>query len=469
MPFPNNFKFGASSSAFQIEGAYNIDNKGLSVADINSFKRSDIQADTKVAADFYHHWKQDIALMKELGLQLYRFSFSWARIIPDGDGEVNPKGLEFYDNVIDELLANDIEPFVTLYHFDLPYALVEKFNGWESRKCIDAFEKYARIVFEHFKDRVKYWQVHNEQNLMIRVNERMNITTKDYVEAERLRYQMDYHMSLAHAKASIACHEIISDSKIGPAISATMTYPLTNKPMDVYSARMNDLIKSEYLLDMHKNGEYPKYYLNYLKQKNIELVTEPEDTYYLKHELAKMDYMAVNYYRTLTSRYLEPTQEHPIGTRIEGMNIVDFNTYGYFMIESNKNLEASEYGAQIDPMGLRLVLNHYYHRYNVPIIIAENGLGTADELVERKVHDQYRIDYLKDHIKAVELAIEDGVEMWGYSLWSVMDLLSSHQGYKKRYGLIYIDRTDFDEKELKRIRKDSFYWYQNVIKNRSVD
>ena len=194
--FPDNFLWGASSSAFQIEGAWNEDGKGLTVADFNSFKRSEKQADTKVASDFYHHWKSDIALMKELGMKVYRFSLSWTRIIPDGDGEVNQKGLDFYRNVIEELVRQGIQPFVTLYHFDLPYALVEKYNGWEDRRCVYAFERYAKVCFEAFGDLVKYWQVINEQNLMIRVNERMNIYETDDWKADKMRAQMDYHIHL---------------------------------------------------------------------------------------------------------------------------------------------------------------------------------------------------------------------------------------------------------------------------------
>ena len=246
--FPDNFLWGASSSAFQIEGAWNEDGKGLTVADFNSFKRSEKQADTKVASDFYHHWKSDIALMKELGMKVYRFSLSWARIIPDGDGEVNQKGLDFYRNVIEELVRQGIQPFVTLYHFDLPYALVEKYNGWEDRRCVFAFERYAKVCFEAFGDLVKYWQVINEQNLMIRVNERMNIYETDDWKADKMRAQMDYHMFLAHALATKACHELVLDGKIAPAVSSTCTYPLTNKPEDVWSAKMNDAMKTVYCL-----------------------------------------------------------------------------------------------------------------------------------------------------------------------------------------------------------------------------
>lgn len=463
--FPDNFLWGASSSAFQIEGAYDEDNKGLSVADFNSFKKSHIQADTKVAADFYHNYEEDIDLMKELGMKTYRFSIAWTRIIPDGDGEINQKGIDFYNNVINKLVENNIEPFVTLYHFDLPFALVEKYNGWESRETVYAFERFAKICFKEFGDRVKYWQPHNEQNLIVRVNERINIYDEnDEYKIDKMRAQMDYNMCLAHALAVNACHEMIPESKIGPAVSSSVTYPLTCKPEDVYAARMNDNFKVYYMLDMHQYGEYPGYYMNYLKERNIMPVMKEGDKSILKK--AKMDFIAVNYYRTNCAEALKADDEHPLGSR-EGT--VDFNMYGLFKMSMNPNLKATEYGAAIDPSGLRVALNEYWQRYHLPLIITENGLGTPDILTEDgKVHDEYRIDYLRSHIEACALAIEDGVEMIGYCPWSFMDLLSSAQGFRKRYGLVYTNRTDDELLDLKRIKKDSFYWYQNVIKNNGL-
>ena len=462
--FPEHFLWGASSSAFQIEGGWDEDGKGMSVADYNSFKHSDKQADSKVASDFYHHWREDIALMKELGMKAYRFSLAWTRIIPDGDGEVNQHGIDFYNQVIDELISNGIQPLVTLYHFDLPYALVEKYNGWESRECAFAFERYARIRFQAFGDRVKIWQVHNEQNLMIRVNNRMNIYVEDDYQADKMRAQMDYHMFLAHALAVNACHELVKDGKVGPAVSSTCTYPLTNQPMDVWAARMNDNFKTNYCLEMHMNGEYPGYYMRYLKERNIVPQMPKADQEILKK--AKIDYIALNYYRTLCASYLPADEKHPIGSRVFRGNEVDFDQYGYCRDEKNENLKASEYGAQIDPMGLRLVLNDYYRRYHLPMIVTENGLGTADVLTEDgHVHDDYRIAYIDAHIDAISDAIEDGVEMMGYCPWSFMDLLSSHQGFKKRYGFVYVNREDHDLKDLRRIKKDSFMWYQKVIKD----
>ncbi|WP_349948324.1 glycoside hydrolase family 1 protein [Lacrimispora sp. BS-2] len=460
--FPENFLWGASSSAFQIEGGWDEGGKGLTVADVNSFKRSDIQADSKAASDFYHHWEEDIRLMKELGMEIYRFSISWARIIPDGDGETNQAGIDFYNKIIDGLLEQGIQPFITLYHFDLPYALVEKYNGWESRECVKAFERYANICFKAFGDRVTYWQVHNEQNLMVRVNERVNITADDPWEADRQRAQMDYHMFLAHALAVKACHSIIPNGKIGPAVSSTCTYPESNRPEDVWAARMNDWFKTDYCLDMHYYGCYPGYYMRYLEERNIVPVMEPEDEEILKG--AKMDFIALNYYRTLCVRYLPADEGHPAGERAFPINEVDFDQYGYFHHIKNEHLASSEYGAQIDPLGLRTVLNSYYQKYHLPLIITENGLGAADTLTEDgKIHDEYRISYLRAHIQAISQAMEDGVSVMGYSPWSFMDLLSSHEGFRKRYGFVYVNREDHDLKDMRRIKKDSYFWYRRVI------
>lgn len=457
--FPKDFLWGASSSAFQIEGAWDEDGKKMTVADYNSFKKSDIQADTKVASDFYHHFEEDIDLMKELGMKTYRFSISWARIIPDGEGEVNPKGIEFYNKVINKLIECNIVPFVTLYHFDLPFALVEKYNGWEGRQTVYAFERFAKICFKEFGNKVKYWQPHNEQNLIVRVEERINIyDEKDPLKIDKMRAQMDYNMCLAHALAVNACHEMIPNSKIGAAVSSSVTYPLACKPEDVYAARMNDNFKVYYMLDMHFYGEYPGYYLKYLRERDIIPHMEENDKEILKS--AKMDFIAVNYYRTNCAEAFPVSNNNELGTR-EGT--VDFSMHGYFKMSMNPNLKASEYGAAIDPSGLRVALNEYWQRYHLPLIITENGLGTPDVLEDGKVHDYYRIDYLRDHINACALAIEDGVEMLGYCPWSFMDLLSSAQGFRKRYGLIYTNRTDHDTLGLERIKKDSFYWYKKVI------
>lgn len=459
--FPGDFKWGAGSSAFQVEGGWNEDNKGLTVADVNAFKKSDNQADTKVASDFYHRFEEDILLMADLGLKTYRFSLSWARLFPDGDGEVNQKGIDFYNHIIDLLLSHKIEPLITLYHFDLPYGLVERYNGWESKETVEAFVRYAEVCYKNFGDRVKQWQINNEQNLMIRVNERMNID-EEHDNIEELRVLMDHHMFLAYGRASNLCHELVENGKVGPAISATVTYPATNKPEDVMAAIWNNRLKTDYCIHTHVFGEYPSYYLNYLKDVGIKLTVSNKDLDDLKK--AKVDFIGVNYYRTLTARYLKPTKENPIGKKIEGFNVVDYNMYGYWEIIKNENLKETEYGAQIDPNGLRIALNDYYSKFHKPLIITENGLGTEDRLdQEDSIKDSYRIEYIKSHINAIGEAISDGVDIFGYCVWSFTDILSSHQGFKKRYGLVYINREDFDLKDMRRIPKDSYYWYKDVI------
>ncbi|MBM7541638.1 glycoside hydrolase family 1 protein [Amphibacillus cookii] len=467
--FSNDFYWGAGSSAFQVEGGWDADGKGLTVADVNAFKKSEYQADTKVASDFYHKFEADINLMADLGLKMYRFSISWARIFPDGEGKINQKGIDYYNKIIDLLIERDIEPFITLYHFDLPYHLVEKYNGWESKETVAAFAEYAKTCYENFGDRVKKWQIHNEQNLMIRVNERMNIY-EDKGNVEQLRIRMDHNMFLAYAKASDLCHELVDNGQVGPSISSTVTYPATNKPQDVMSAIWNNRLKTDYCIHTHVFGAYPDYYINYLDDVGLNLEITDEDYDVMKK--AKVDFIAVNYYRTITTKYLEPTDKNLKGTKIKGFNEVDYNMYGYWEIIKNENLEETEYGAQIDPVGLRIALNDYYSKYHKPLIITENGLGTADELTkENKIHDGYRIDYIQSHIRAISEAINDGVDVFGYCVWSFTDILSSHQGFKKRYGLVYINRTDFELKDLKRIPKDSYYWYKKVIetKGSSID
>ena len=473
--FPENFLWGGAVAANQCEGAWNVDGKGVSCADLcTGGSRTTSKRITRAveegtfypsheAIDFYHHYKEDIALFAEMGFKCFRFSIAWTRIFPTGmEEEPNEAGLKFYDDVIEECLKHDIEPLVTISHYEMPFAMTEKYNGWESRRCVLAFERYARICFRAFGDRVKYWQVHNEQNLMVRVDERMNIDAADKWEADRLRAQMDYHMFLAHALAVKACHELVSGGKIGPAVSSCCTYPETPCPEDVWAAANNDWFKAEYCLDMHQYGRYPGYYRRYLKERNIMPSAEDGDEEILKWGAS--DYIAVNYYRTLCVRYLPADEIHPVGERCFPGNEVDFDQYGYFSHVKNPHLVSTEYGAQIDPMGLRIVLNRYYQKYRLPLLITENGLGAADILTENgKVHDSYRIDYLRRHIQACRQALDDGVELMGYSPWSFMDLLSSHEGFRKRYGFLYVDRNEHETGSLKRIKKDSFHWYRRVI------
>ena len=467
-PFPPDFLWGASSSAFQVEGGWDEGGKGPSIADVNSFARASRQATTKVASDFYHRWREDIDLMAELGLKAYRMSVAWSRVIPSGDGAVSEEGLAFYDQVIDRLLSRGIQPLVTLYHFDLPYELQQRYGGWADRRCALAFERFARVCFERFGDRVGIWQTINEQNLMVRVDERMGIATDDPLEADRLRAQMDYHMLLGNALATAACHELVRGGKVGPAISSSCTYPLTTRPEDVWAARMNDYLKSVYCLDAYWYGEYGALYRRYLEERGIVPVSFRGDAELLAQ--GRFDYLAVNYYRTLCASHLPASAEHPAGSRAYRGNEVDFDQYGWCRDERNECLEASEYGAQIDPTGLRIVLGDYWARYHVPMIVTENGLGAPDEVSDDgQVHDPYRIDYLRAHVRACADAIGDGVGLFGYSPWSFTDLLSSHQGFRKRYGFVYVNRDEHDLRDMRRIPKDSYRWYQQVIRSNGRD
>lgn len=457
--FKDNFLWGASTSAFQVEGAYNSDEKGLSVADIASFKSSDEYADTKVASDFYHKYKEDIKDMSELGLKSYRFSINWTRLFPNGDEvEVNEKGVQFYIDVFEELRKYKIEPIVTLYHFDLPYGLVKKYGGWQSRECIDDFVKYAKVCFERFGSYVNYWLTINEQNLMVRKDKLMMIEADSELEKEQIRHKMNHHMFLANAKVMALCHELCEDAKIGPTIAYLPSYPATSDPKDVMAALEADNLFNNYMSDVYVQGKYPQYYLNYLKHHNwLPNITE-EDKLVLSS--ARPDFLGFNYYVTFAAEYCPADYEEQDYTSI--LNLI---VPGYFKFTKNNYLQATEYGWQIDPVGFRKSLMDLYSRYQLPLMITENGIGTHDELsADNKIHDSYRIEYLKNHLSEMKKAIADGVEVISYNTWTFIDVVSSSNGFSKRYGLIYVDRTESDEKELARIKKDSYYYYQEVIK-----
>lgn len=465
--FPGNFLWGGSTSAFQIEGAYLEDGKGLSTADTRSFLKSDKQADTKVAMDHYHRYKEDVALMKELGMKSYRFSISWPRIFPNGDDLIpNQKGLDFYDNLINELIKNGIEPIVTLHHYDFPQALVDKYEGWLSRQSIEDFTRFAEIAYKNYGDRVKYWSTLNEQGIVAICSSMLGIKDDDMEVIAKKKHQMNYHMFLAHARAVNLCHEMLPEAKIAPVLSYMTVFPNTPKAEDVLAAKETEDFMSFYLTDVYYYGEYPTYYLNFLRENGWMFKTEPGDDLILKK--AKPDYIAINWYCTKISEkavgvdFKALVEEHPemadMAKEFYGMpNVTSF--------VENKYTTENEWGWNVDPVGLRIALRKMDDRYKLPIMITENGFGYKDVLEDGKINDDYRIDYLKSHIEQIRLAINDGVNVFSYNLWSFIDVLSSSDGINKRYGLVYIDREDFDEKELKRIPKKSFYWYGELIKN----
>lgn len=457
MKLPKDFLWGAATSAFQIEGAFNIDGKGLANTDVRFVPKG--MADTKVAADHYHHWKEDVDLMSELGLKTYRMGFSWSRIMPDESLVPNEKGLKFYDDLINYLLEKGIEPFVTLYHFECPQALVDAFGGWKNRKMIDAYVKYAEVCFKHFNGRVKKWVTVNEQLIATSAAGLSGPIIKDPYERSRSIYQSSYHVSLAEHLAILQLREIDPEAKIGPVSSIQVVYPISSKPEDVAAALQAEEMMEFYMLDLSVYGEYSPAASTWLKKRNLFPDTNVEDSKILKS--SKPDFIGVNYYFSICAQ----AEEKPF----------DFDTSFFWAsddcrIVTNSYLTKSEWmNMGIDPDGLYNGMRKIYDRYRLPMIVTENGMAISEQLDEdNKIHDNYRIDYLSKHIKQVEKLVSEGYPVFGYCPWSFIDVLSSHQGFAKRYGLVFIDRTDTDVKECRRIRKDSFYWYKNVIKNNGL-
>ncbi|APB76699.1 glycoside hydrolase family 1 protein [Paenibacillus polymyxa] len=454
--FPENFFWGASTSAYQVEGAWDEDGKGPSVIDMANHVEG--VTDFKVTSDHYHMFKEDVALMAEMGFKAYRFSIAWTRIYPQGAGEVNQKGIAFYSSLIDELIKYGIEPIVTMYHFDLPYAL-EKQGGWSKRETIDAFEQYAKILFENFGDRVKYWLTINEQNMLILHPGSIGTLDTSLENPQRVLYQQNHHMLVAQAKAMVLCHEMLPDAKIGPAPNIGVIYPASSKPEDTLAADNYAAIRNWLYLDMAVFGRYNHIAWSYLVEKGYEPVIEEGDMDILAK--GNPDFIAFNYYTSQT-----------VGESLDDGN--DFSHTGdqheivgepgAYRGSINPNLQTTEFGWEIDPVGFRTTLRQIYSRYHLPLIVTENGLGAFDKLEEGDVvNDPYRIDFFKKHIEQIQLAITDGVEVFGFCPWSAIDLVSTHQGSSKRYGFIYVDREEFDLKDLRRIRKQSFYWYQKLI------
>lgn len=454
--FPENFLWGASTSAYQVEGAYNLDGKSPSI--IDCYKHNEQYADFKIASDFYHHYKEDIKLFSELGLKAYRFSIAWTRIIPNGTGEINLKGLEFYNNVIDECIKYQIEPIITLYHFDLPYCLEEK-GGWGNRSTIEAFVNYASTLFKYFGTKIKYWLTINEQNTMILHPGAIGTPPNGKLPTKKDLYLQNHHMMLAQAKTIKEFRKICPQGKIGPALNLTTMYPETCNPEDAIAAHNWETLRNWSFSDIAVWGKYNALAYSYLKEKGIAPEITEEDKIILAD--AKPDFIAMNYYSTATIA-ASRGDSSDISARAGDQQIM-LGEPGVYRPGENPYLNKTQYGWIIDPIGLRYTLRKVYERYNLPILITENGIGANDKLENGKIHDQYRIDFISQHLKQLQLAITDGVEVLGYCPWAAIDLVSTHQGYQKRYGFIFVDRDEFDLKDLKRYKKDSFYWYKKVI------
>lgn len=462
-PFPKDFLWGASTSAYQVEGASLEDGKGPSCQDVKSVPAG--TTDLKVCADHYHRYKEDIALMAEMGFKAYRFSVSWSRILPDGTGKVNPKGIEYYNNMIDECLKYDMIPLVTMFHFDMPAALDQR-GSWSNRESVDWFLDYARILYENFGDRVKYWLTINEQNMLTLVGKVIGsmVIPEDCANELKEIYQQNHHMLVAQAKAMALCHEMLPDAKIGPAPNISLIYPASCKPEDILAAQNYNAVRNWLYLDVSVYGRYNNLVWSWLEEHDAAPEFAEGDAEALR--MGKPDFIGFNYYNTATCEEEDGTCEVTYAENQQDAS----GEKGMFRAAVNPYLTKTEFGWLIDPVGFRATMREIYSRYHLPLIVTENGLGAYDKLTEDgKVHDPYRIEYLRKHIEQIQLAITDGVEMMGYCPWSALDLVSTHEGIVKRYGFIYVDRDEFDLRTLNRYRKDSFYWYKKVIETNGKD
>lgn len=459
--FPKNFLWGGAVAANQCEGAYQEDGKGLSVQDVlprgirGSRTKLPTEENLKLEAiDFYHRYPQDIKMFAEMGFKVFRTSIAWSRIFPKGDEEQpNEAGLEFYDRVFEECRKYGIEPLVTLSHYETPLYLAETYNGWTDRRMIGFYERYVRTVFKRYRGKVKYWLTFNEINSLLHAPFMSGGIANMQGLTEQDLYQAAHHELVASALATKIGHEMMPDAMIGCMILSMPTYPLTPSPDDVIAA-MDAEHRNYFYGDVHVRGKYPGYMKRYFREHGIQIQFAPEDEEILKNTV---DFVSFSYYMSVCATSDPGKQKKGLGNLLGGV--------------PNPTLKASDWGWQIDPKGLRYVLNMFYDRYQKPLFIVENGLGAVDVLVEdengnKTVEDDYRIQYLKDHLIQVGEAIQDGVEIMGYTSWGCIDVVSASTAeLKKRYGYIYVDRNDDGTGTMERYKKKSFYWYQKVIES----
>lgn len=458
--FPENFLWGGAVAANQCEGAYLEDGKGLSVQDVmpHGIRGDRTKEPTEdnmklVGIDFYHRYQEDIRLFAEMGFRVFRTSIAWSRIFPRGDEEEpNEAGLAFYDRLFDECHKYGIEPLVTISHYETPLYLAEHYNGWTNRKLIGFYERYVRVLFDRYKGKVKYWLTFNEINSILHAPFMSGgIGTPKEKLSEQDLYQAVHHELVASALAVKLGHELMPGTKIGCMILSMPTYPLTPSPDDVIRV-MEDEHKNYFFGDVHARGRYPGYIKRYFRENGIEISMEPEDEEILKNTV---DFVSFSYYMSCCATADPERAEKGEGNLLGGV--------------PNPTLKASEWGWQIDPKGLRYVLNMFWDRWQKPLFIVENGLGAVDVLTEDgkgnlTVEDDYRIQYLHDHLVQVGEALLDGVEVMGYTSWGCIDVVSASTAeLKKRYGYIYVDRNDDGTGTLNRYKKKSFYWYKEVI------
>ncbi|ENQ3107237.1 6-phospho-beta-glucosidase [Bacillus cereus] len=467
--FPKGFLWGGAIAANQAEGAYLEGGKGLTTVDllptgekrwevmtgkINSFEPIEGEFyPSHESIDFYHRYKEDIALFAEMGFKALRVSIAWTRIFPNGDElEPNEVGLQFYDDVFDELLKYGIEPVVTIAHFDVPVHLVEKYGSWRNRKLVHFFETYAKTIFNRYKDKVKYWMTFNEINMLLHLPfVGAGLVFQDGEDKKQIQYQAAHHQLVASALAVKACHEIIPDAKIGCMLAAGATYPYTCNPEDIFNAMEKDR-ESFFFIDVQARGAYPGYAKRFFKDHHLTIEMEQDDEDILKNHT--VDYIGFSYYSSRT------TSKDPEVLK----SITSGNVFGSI---ENPYLEKSEWGWTIDPKGFRITANQLYDRYQKPLFVVENGLGAIDEVTpDGEINDDYRIEYVKQHVKEMGEALQDGVDIIGYTSWGPIDLVSASTGeMKKRYGYIYVDKDNAGKGSLKRMKKKSFHWYKKVIES----
>ena len=462
-----NFLWGGALAANQCEGAWNVDGKGISTADLftagSVSKRreytSSVDPDkyypSHDAIDFYNRYKEDIGLFAEMGFKCFRTSINWTRIFPNGDEEQpNETGLQFYDNLFDECIKFGIEPVVTISHYETPYGLVENYGSWRSRKMIDFYLRFCETIFTRYKDKVKYWMTFNEINAVCFIPEistGIKVSSDENFDAVTL--QAAHHMLVASAKSVILGHKINSDIQIGMMMLCLPVYAESCNPTDQLVA-MHTADQHYHFSDVQARGYYSNKALKNMEIKGIVLNVEPGDDEVLRQGV--VDYIGLSYYHSIVASSREDAKR----TSGNVLNAV-----------KNPYLEESKWGWSIDPVGLRIALNNLYDRYQLPLFVAENGLGADDTVEDGSIHDDYRIDYLRRHIEALkEASALDGVELIGYTTWGCIDVVSVSTGeMKKRYGFIYVDRDNEGNGSLERIKKDSFEWYKRVIASNGED
>jgi 6-phospho-beta-glucosidase len=469
---PENFLWGGAVAANQCEGAYLEGGKGLSPVDLlpdaahgrwEALEHPAKTLETKYdfypsheSIDFYHRYKEDIKLFAEMGFKCFRTSICWPRIFPNGDDMTpNEEGLKFYDDLFDECEKYGIEPVVTINHFDTPVELMKKYNGWKDRRCIDFYLRFCDVIFKRYKGKVKYWMTFNEINMILHIPFfGGGIDVSNEANPLQVKYQAAHHQLVASAMATKLGHEIDPENKIGCMLAAGQTYPYTCNPEDIWKSIEKNR-EGYFFIDIQSRGYYPSYSKRFFEENNINIEFQSEDKKILKENT--VDYIAFSYY---SSRL---TSADPENNKKTAGNV--------FATMKNPYLQASEWGWQIDPLGLRITMNEIYDRYQKPLFIVENGLGAVDVKEEDgSINDDYRIEYLREHIQEMKEAVLDGVELIGYTPWGCIDLISAGTGeMKKRYGFIYVDRDNDGNGTLERSRKKSFEWYKKVIASNGDD